>query len=408
MIPCSRLYTFLGQEIVKALDNDISDHPYKQWIETYSSEDSEASALQTEKLLDNLAKSLTGEDFEVLGRLYCHALKLEREFFSAQPLYQRTLVPLLKLSNSANCRYTLVSDFELSCTVLDSSAVLSEMAILTTLKAERNGAENFNNCKSSVDLRNTWDAIFIQYPEEYEKYLGKILPPEQVATFDYESIYKSLELLSQFEIEANSKLVESAVLQDLNIDDINNAREHIAFQDGCIDFFEHILRKLDNSNVDMHILSVCSSEDIIRAAFLSSGLDGLHIHSNKLTSVESIPTSAIDRCVEIPVDKLKIFEDIWSSANANDMVHISIYIGSSLGDLLCLLQADIGIVIGTSSTLRRVGKHFGVSFVPLFAGLLKQEREYAESSSCWTGQSGIIYTVSSWSEIHAFLLGFSN
>ena len=41
MTPCSRLYAFLGQEIVRSMEHDISDHPYKQWIETYSSENSE-------------------------------------------------------------------------------------------------------------------------------------------------------------------------------------------------------------------------------------------------------------------------------------------------------------------------------------------------------------------------------
>ena len=112
-----------------------------------------------ERFLDKLANSLTREELEVLGRLYYHALKLEREFFSSQPLYQKTLVPLLKLSNSANHRNNIVSDFELSCTVLDSSTVLSEIGILTTLKVEQNGAENLDDCKSSMDLRNTWDAL---------------------------------------------------------------------------------------------------------------------------------------------------------------------------------------------------------------------------------------------------------
>ena len=77
-----------------------------------------------ERFLDKLANCLTREELEVLGRLYYHALKLETEFFSAQPLYQETLVPLLKLSNSANRRNNIVSDFELSCTVLDSSTIL--------------------------------------------------------------------------------------------------------------------------------------------------------------------------------------------------------------------------------------------------------------------------------------------
>jgi hypothetical protein len=48
------------------------------------------------------------------------------------------------------------------------------------------------------------------------------------------------------------------------------------------------------------------------------------------------------------------------------------------GDLLCLLEADIGIVVGSSTTLRKVGKQFGVSFVPLFPGLVGKQRQLAE------------------------------
>eukprot|EP01018_Ginkgo_biloba_P019368 Gb_05453 [translate_table: standard] len=408
MTPCMRLYAFLGKEIFKVLESECSNHPYKEWIETYSSANFEESALQTEELLDRLAISLTGEELEVLGRLYHHALKLEIEFFSAQPFSQRCQVPLLKLGDLANCRYIIVSDFDLSCTVVDSSAVLAEIAILTTLKAEQNGVENVSGRKLSSDLRNTWDALSSQYYEEYEQCLRKILPSEEVGTFDYEGLCRSLEQLSQFEAESNSKVVESAVLQGLNIEDVKKAGERLVLQDGCANFFQQILSQKDNSNVEMHIVSVCWSGDIIRASFSSSGLDGINIHSNELNYVESVSTGEIDRRVESPVDKSKVFNDILSCAKENGTEHLSIYMGDSVGDLLCLLQADIGIVIGTSSNLRRIGKHFGVSFVPLFSGLLKKERAYAEGSASWTGLGGILYTVSSWTEIHAFLLGFSN
>jgi len=85
---------------------------------------------------------------------------------------------------------------------------------------------------------------------------------------------------------------------------------------------------------------------------------------------------------------------------------LTVYIGDSVGDLLCLLEADVGIVLGSSSSLRRIGSHFGVSFIPLFPGVVKKQKECVEgSSSSWKGLSGILYTVSSWAEIHDFILG---
>eukprot|EP00798_Chlamydomonas_sp_ICE-L_P006919 gene6919-30900_t len=43
------------------------------------------------------------------------------------------------------------------------------------------------------------------------------------------------------------------------------------------------------------------------------------------------------------------------------------YIGDSASDLLPLLKADYGIVLGKSSSLRKVAKQFGITFAPLCA-----------------------------------------
>jgi hypothetical protein len=109
--------------------------------------------------------------------------------------------------------------------------------------------------------------------------------------------------------------------------------------------------------------------------------------------------------IESPRDKLQAYSDILNDSNSEGK-RLTVYIGGDVGDFLCLLQADVGIVIGSSSSLRRLGEHFGVSFVPLFSGMVKKQRELVEDGSCiWKGLSGILYTVSSWAEIHAFLLG---
>lgn len=38
MSPCMRLYAFLGKEFQALLDLNEGDHPYKKWIDNYSSE----------------------------------------------------------------------------------------------------------------------------------------------------------------------------------------------------------------------------------------------------------------------------------------------------------------------------------------------------------------------------------
>lgn len=131
----------------------------------------------------------------------------------------------------------------------------------------------------------------------------------------------------------------------------------------------------------------------------------MNVHSNELACEKSVTTGEIVKKMESPSEKLQAFNNILKNCNREGK-HFKIYIGGSVGDLLCLLEADIGIVIGSSSSLRKLGDQFGVKFVPLFSGLVRRQRELSEGrSSDWKPLSGILYTVSSWAEIEAFILG---
>lgn len=47
MTPCMRLYAFLGQEIERCVRPE-SNHPYQEWIDTYSSADFEVSTFHSD------------------------------------------------------------------------------------------------------------------------------------------------------------------------------------------------------------------------------------------------------------------------------------------------------------------------------------------------------------------------
>ncbi|XVF30976.1 hypothetical protein REPUB_Repub16aG0105700 [Reevesia pubescens] len=404
MAPCMRLYAFLGKEFQALLEPNEHNHPYKKWIENYSSESFQASALQTEDLLDKLSVSLTGEELYIIQKLYHQAMKLEIEFFYAQPLTQPTVVPLTKEHDPVQDHLMIFTDFDLTCTVVDSSAILAEIAILTAPKSDQNQSEGKIARMSSAELRNTWGLLSRQYTEEYEQCIESILPLEKVE-FNDEALHKALEQLSEFEKRENSRVIESGVLKGLNLEDIKRAGERLFLQDGCISFFQKIAKN-ENLNANIHVLSYCWCGDLIRATFSSGGLNDLNVHANEFSFEESVSTGEIVWKVQSPIDKIQAFDDILQDSS-NDRKKLTVYIGDSVGDLLCLLKADIGIVIGSSSSLRRVGGQFGVSFVPLFPGLVKKQKEYAEGSPCiWKGQSGTLYTASSWDDIHAFILGW--
>ncbi|CAO2836497.1 unnamed protein product [Amaranthus hypochondriacus] len=178
MTPCMRLYAFLGKEI-QALDPDVTSHPYQKWIDSYSCEDFQERALQNEDLLDKLSVSLTGEELDVIEKLYKQAMKLETEFFLAQPLIQKTVAPLWKDLNPEESRLILFSDFDLTCTTVDSSAILAEIAIVTAPRSDQDPSENQFARMLSVDLRNTWGVLSKQYTEEYEQCIESVLATDK-------------------------------------------------------------------------------------------------------------------------------------------------------------------------------------------------------------------------------------
>ena len=139
--------------------------------------------MQTEELLDKLSVSLTGEELDIIENLYHQAMKLEIDFFISQPLVQPTVVPLAKEHNPAEDQIMIFSDFDLTCTVVDSSAILAEIAIVTAPKSDQNQPESQIVRMSSADLRNTWGVLSRQYTEEYEQCIESIMPSEKGKCF---------------------------------------------------------------------------------------------------------------------------------------------------------------------------------------------------------------------------------
>ena len=74
MTPCMRLYAYLGGELVSKCSGR---HPYRGWIEAYSSEEFGRLATRLEALLDRIA-----EDTREVQESYRYALQCELNFFS--------------------------------------------------------------------------------------------------------------------------------------------------------------------------------------------------------------------------------------------------------------------------------------------------------------------------------------
>ena len=73
MTPCMRLYAYLGQQLAPVTDDD---QPYREWVDTYSSEPFEALAASMEALLD-----AHDDGSEAIARDYRTAMAREYDFF---------------------------------------------------------------------------------------------------------------------------------------------------------------------------------------------------------------------------------------------------------------------------------------------------------------------------------------
>ncbi|KAJ4836408.1 hypothetical protein Tsubulata_020980 [Turnera subulata] len=379
MMPCWRLYAALGQKILDAIGGKVDDsNPYKAWIESNGSKKLEESTRKVEQVLNKLCATLNSEQKDVIEKLYRKSMVLEVEFFLAPTLGQSCVVPLTRQHDPAKHRLLILSDFERTCTPVESSAVFADMAIKAAQKSEK--ARPWNRCMSAAELRAKWAMLtapksghvkhgsqiskissaemkakwgflFALHEQEYEQCIESIMTSEK-EEYNYEAVQKTMERFSVLERRANNRVIESGVLEGLRLEDIKQAgRRQLEFK-------------------------------------------------------ESTTTGNIIRGIESPIDKLRVFNNILKTYS-DDKDNFTIYIGDSVEDLLCLLQADIGIVIGPSSSLQRVGDRLGVLFAPLFPSLIKKQKETTEGSSpSWKKLSGMLYTVSSWAEIDAFILGW--
>nr|GMD35062.1 bifunctional TH2 protein, mitochondrial isoform X1 [Ipomoea batatas] len=80
------------------------------------------------------------------------------------------------------------------------------------------------------------------------------------------------------------------------------------------------------------------------------GLNGLKVHANELKY--SGCTGEIVRKVESLIDKVQVFGKIIESYGKGKKL-LSVYIGDSFKNLLCLLEADIGIVLSAAGANQR-------------------------------------------------------
>nr|GMD36822.1 probable aminopyrimidine aminohydrolase, mitochondrial [Ipomoea batatas] len=294
-----RFYAYIGNELKGFVDHNR----YKKWIENYSSDNFQDFCLQTECLLNMLSDSFTKEELNIIERLYSQGIKHEIGFFLAQPLIQKAVVPLSGEHNLEECQLMIFSDFDFVFVGDHSHSILAGMA--TTPESDAIQTEN------PILRRNfiSWRAIYDKYSEGYMQCIENMLATEKAENFNYEGLQKAFEPLSDILKHLNSEVMKAGVLKGLKLEDIKRTGESWFYQNVCMDFmdFFQALIKNESLNADVHVLSYCWCDELIRSTLSAGGLNGLKVHANELEFEESVCTGEILGKVVSPMDKVEAF-----------------------------------------------------------------------------------------------------
>lgn len=147
-------------------------------------------------------------------------------------------------------------------------------------------------------------------------------------------------------------------------------------------------------------------------------IQGLPVSSNDLVYDEhGVSTGEVEISVSGSFGKHQKFLDLVATVRerADDIQHapgstrrsLTVYVGDNETDLLAMLDADVGIVIGHSDSFAKVASAFGVSVCPLASAYGELERRGA-SQAAERGSAEPecrVFCVERWAEIDVFLFG---
>ncbi|KAG2445538.1 hypothetical protein HXX76_000153 [Chlamydomonas incerta] len=421
MLPCARLYGFLGAALAGAHGPQAPDqappaHHYWEWVRTYSS----ADYLSVPGLKERMFERLAGKEADKakLLRLYRRAMQLEAEFFAAQPYSP----PPRRFS-------ALVVDFDETCTAKDTIGGLMRLA------AAAAGQQGRATAGDAAWVAATSSRLAADYVAAQGELLGRLLPEgaPDAAAYDAAGLDAFLAALSDFDAAMNAPVEACGILRGSTSAEVAAAGAGLQLRPQCREVLSGALGR----GIPVHVLSVNWSDVYVGAALAApataavgssgssssssalpvrlAGAEGagpaveLRCNSLELDGA-GLTTGALAKRVQSARDKRAALAELRSrlpaapaaaavdgaSDSGSDNPAALVYVGDSTSDLGAMLDSDFGVVIGSNALLRRVCRRFGIRILPLAAAPLDPRRVPA----------GTLYeAVGGWAEIRAFLFG---
>lgn len=184
------------------------------------------------------------------------------------------------------------------------------------------------------------------YMREYEEYKKAVKPPS-----NFGELYAFLSGLAPVEKRSLDRIADGGLFRGITADELGRRAAGIRFREMWPEAHRWMCQR---RNCDVYILSVNWSSVFIERAL---GESCIRIIANDIESSSGRivgPGGDADNRVCTAADKLARFEQLKRGDT-------SVYIGDSTTDLMCLLSADVGILMGERAVERIRG--VGVTLV---------------------------------------------
>eukprot|EP00929_Paragymnodinium_shiwhaense_P020217 TRINITY_DN13542_c0_g1_i2.p1 TRINITY_DN13542_c0_g1~~TRINITY_DN13542_c0_g1_i2.p1 ORF type:complete len:346 (+),score=54.00 TRINITY_DN13542_c0_g1_i2:110-1147(+) len=263
--------------------------------------------------------------------------------------------------------WLLCTDFDSTLTKEDTTRVLGLAAALHRGDAPE-PAEKF--------LPKDWLQLEDKYLASYSTFMQKHMPSvgssaaAAGAGLNRPGLVQFIEELQAFEEEAVSGAAASGVLRGMRRERLVRGLASDGELSELIEWRDAAPETLLAAAAAKHPLAVISvgwCREFIEA-FLLTGLPGVYMPtanlfaSNELVwSTDGVATGEIRQRVPGGLAKRVHLQTMREAHDERTVI----YVGDSVTDLLALLEADLGIIVGESSSLARVAHDYGVTIKDL-------------------------------------------
>jgi len=239
--------------------------------------------------------------------------------------------------------------------------------------------------------------------------LHAMLPQEPLPCFDQRRFVQWLDEMLRFDVESNARLEDSRVLSGATLHGLQQIGRRVELQPSA----PEVLSALSRAAVVVEVVSASWSSEMLEATLAKAvtGAKPPPVVANSMlprsgrteVPAQSHLSSAtsdglLTWRVRTALDKARLVAD-----RRNLLGPPVAFIGDSTGDLGALVEADIGIVVGTNRRLREALSRFGISTASMQA--LKERIAFGEAEPWKQSAKTMLFVASSWADVGSVLLG---